>query len=162
MNSTILLCLLLFLIVLLFLADNNKDVVANCLVTDRKVQDMLNSIKRGCVKNLYGVIREYMINAEQLQDFYKSGNNRLVIVTNVEPDIFVNNTEKVDFVAMSSNIINDEQMYLVLGIKNGKVYGIQEPTENFVDAFISFEKAIRNYFDKNNDANTFVYLIKEN
>ena len=61
----------------------------SCLVTSDDAQQVLQNLARGCTHRLQGVVREDLASASEISAFMTSGANKLIIITNVDPEDFV-------------------------------------------------------------------------
>ncbi len=134
-------------------------------VTSEEAQKVLHSFARGCIHRLRGVVREDLASIGEVSDFMTSGNNKLIVITNIDPEIFVEmisegrSLSKLNAVAVSSSIVNGKKNYLVISIINGSLRPVGEPKQNFIDAFEYLDKNVRSQLGP--DSNNQVFYIDE-
>ena len=137
----------------------------NCpVVSSEDAQQVLQSLALGCTHRLRGVVREDVASASEVSDFMTSGTNKLVIITNVDPEDFVRiiysgqDLKQLSAVAMSSSVVRGQKNYIVMALSNGNLSPMGSPTQNFVDAFQYLESAARKLGP---DSGNLVFYIDE-
>ena len=139
----------------------------HCLVTEESAQKVLDNFAKGCTQRIQGVVRQNEASPEDVQKFMMDGPNRLVIVTNLDPETIAKaiyskhpaELKKLNLVAISSTVINGKKMYIVMGIVNGQIAPIGAPTEKFAEAFAYLERTAQKQLG--NDPNSLVFYIDE-
>ncbi len=127
---------------------------------------VLQQLVRGCTHRLRGVVREDMATATDVSAFMTEGAQRLVIITNIDPEKFISLAmsgqkalQQIKAVAISSAIVRGKKNYIVMSIKDGNLSPIGALTANFADAFEYLESTARKQIGP--DSNNLVFYIDE-
>ena len=144
-------------------ADGKCPDCPSCLVTRQDAMQALQQMAKSCTHRLRGVVREDMSHAGNVVEFMTGGNNRLIIITNVDPEDFVAMIQsgqqsvisQLKAVAMSSSIVQGDKShprhqlpgvlrnYLVMSVNGGQMSPIGTSTNKFDDAFKHLKTAAR-------------------
>lgn len=124
---------------------------------------VLLAIAKGCSYRLRGVVRAEDISLEQVKNFLTDGKHRMVLITNIVPEVLVsaimsgNNPSIKDIkaTALSSAMVDDVKKYIVMDVNKGKVIPNGLPTN---DLDTSFEDLLEKV---DNSKNNLVFLIDE-
>jgi hypothetical protein len=141
-------------------------VVSHPSANKAEVQTLL-ALARGTLHRLRGVVRENIATKSEIKNFVNSGDNRLVIVTDIVPEAFVSSImdgknptlDKVKAVAISCAVVNGTKQYIVLKLLGGKLTPQGTPSSDFDNAFEMLEKLAR--MTVGDDTNNLVFLIDE-
>lgn len=139
----------------------------SCLLTSNDSMQVLQQLSRSCTHRLRGVVREDMVSPTDVHEFMSGGTNRLVIITNIEPESFVNVIDSGDAaaikalqaVAMTSTVTAGQKKYLVLSMNKQRLTPIGGPTAQFAEAFEALEVSARMHLGV--DTNNLVFYIDE-
>lgn len=147
-----------------------------CVVPNDYMLMMLDTLARSCTYKLRGIMRESVVDVNEVQYFMQNGDSKSVVITNFEPEKLiktmssvvnesndVNNLkseiEKLSAVNITSKIVNGHKNYIVMALHEGKMASVGNPTNNFVEAFNNLEKTARSKLGP--DTNTLVLFIDE-
>jgi hypothetical protein len=156
----ILLLLIFIIIIIIYMYNCGK----KFQIDDKYNQEILDKMAKGCLYRLRAITREELATKEDIFSFMSSGDKKLVIITKISPEDFVNQIYSnqqynLNAVAISSAVVSNKKNYIVMSLENGKFNPVGSPTENFDDAF--------NYLNNNtrkilgDDKDTIVFYIDE-
>ena len=168
-------CLLFIFIIILMLLFiyffypnlfQSKHMNKTCAMSIKERDQILANIAKGCTHRIRGIIRESMINQNEIKDFLDDGIFRLVIITNIIPEdlvnkIYSNNNKSmndINLVAIASNSINNRKIYVVINIQNGQLEPINVPTDDFSQAYNAAQNNIKQL---GNTTENLVFFIDE-
>lgn len=106
-------------------------------------------LAQDCTHRLRAVVREDLVTPSDVRRFLESGNKRMVIVTNIDPEAMVRairsgnkgSLSQIKALAIRSALVNNSRTFIVLSLANGMLNPIGAPTNDYTQAF--------NYLDSN-------------
>ena len=89
----------------------------------KKGHHLLKKMSVSCSRNLRAVVREDMVNSNDVEEFL-SEEKRVIVLTDIEPETMIKTIEndiekeidKIKIVGISSSVVNDVKYYIVISI----------------------------------------------
>jgi len=132
----------------------------------KKGTDLLKKIAVSCNNHLRAVIREDMVNADNVLSFLNGGEKRLVLLSNIAPENMINivetedvNISKIKVLGLSASIVDGKKYYIVLSIIDNKLDSTMTPTTVFEEAFKILNTTAREQLGS--DMESLVFYIDE-
>jgi hypothetical protein len=127
----------------------------------------LDVLVKGCIHRLRGLVRADMMNPDEVKAFLMDGSNKLVVLSNLDPQDLVNSVQsgddfKLNMVAVSSTRMDGKKRYIVMGYVNQRLTPVGAPTENLEEALNYFKSASKDRLGAESmNSNNLVFYIDE-
>lgn len=124
---------------------------------------VLLAIANGCSYRLKGVFRVETVTADAVKDFLEEGSNRMVLITNIEPEKLVSaimsgeepSIKDIKASAISAAPVDEEKKYIVMKVVGGKIIPNGLPTNDLETSLEDLQRI------SGDDKNSLVFFIDE-